>query len=178
MSPMTSTPPLVLGVDFGHVIHGGRGAPGGAADTAFLSGPLSAALATPAVPGAFDSLTRLNRSFAGRVWIVSKCGPRIQERTERWLAHHHFFERTGIDPAHLRFCRQRPEKAIHCAELGVTHFVDDRADVLEHLVGLVDHLYLFGTSRAPHGLTAHAVADWPRAEAALHATLAVLIPQD
>ena len=38
----------------------------------------------------------------------------------------------------------QPEKADHCLELAVTHFVDDRSDVLNHLVGIVEHLYLFG----------------------------------
>ncbi len=37
-----------------------------------------------------------------------------------------------------------------CVELGITHFVDDRAEVLESLLGVVPHLYLFGLqSRGP-----------------------------
>jgi hypothetical protein len=41
------------------------------------------------------------------------------------------------------FCRQRHEKAAICRELGLTHFIDDRLEVLSHLLGTVPHLYLF-----------------------------------
>jgi hypothetical protein len=33
------------------------------------------------------------------------------------------------------FCRQRHEKAAICRELGLTHFIDDRLEVLSHLLG-------------------------------------------
>jgi hypothetical protein len=49
----------------------------------------------------------------------------------------------------VRFCLQRPEKALHCRELGITHFIDDRTDVLEAMIGVVPNLYLFGPQRAP-----------------------------
>jgi hypothetical protein len=135
-----------LGVDFGRVINDGTRHPGGG-DTVFLTGGFDQAMATPAMPECFDALARLATLFDGRVWVVSKCGERIQQRTEQWLDHHDFWTRTGIGRDRIRFCRRRPEKAVHCAELGITHFVDDRADVLTHLRGLVPHLYLFGKQR-------------------------------
>src|SRR6266571_7170723 len=73
---------------------------------------------------------------------VSKCGPKIAAMTSSWLAYHAFFERTGIPPENLHFVRRRPEKAPVCAGLGVTHFVDDRVDVLVHMT-TVAHRYLF-----------------------------------
>lgn len=88
--------------------------------------------------------------FEGRVWLVSKAGPRVQEKTRHWLRHHRFFERTGIAPENLRFCLERPQKAEHCKELGITHFIDDRPDVLDHLEGVVRHRFLFGPQRKPH----------------------------
>ena len=159
----------VLSVDFGGVINDGSSHPSGD-DTAFLSGGPDEAMRTPIMAGAVESLARLNDRFGGRVWIVSKCGPRIQARSEQWLDHVHFFERTGVDPSHVRFCRQRPEKADHCAELGVTHFVDDRADVLGHLVGIVDHLFLFGTRGDPLPGFAVRVRDWSEAETGILST--------
>jgi hypothetical protein len=33
--------------------------------------------------------------------------------------------------------------------LRLTHFIDDRTDVLHHLEGLVPHRYLFGPQRKP-----------------------------
>ena len=65
-----------LGVDFGGVIHGVTYRPDGP-DT-FLEGTLDQALATPAMPGALETLARLAKLFEGRVWVVSKCGPRVQ----------------------------------------------------------------------------------------------------
>lgn len=121
---------MILGIDVGRVLI----SPGDSTkpDTSFLHGPLEAALDTPPYDAMFDVVPGLVEGFEGRAWIVSKCGPRIQQRTLQWFAHHRFFERTGIPRNNVRFCLQRPEKALHCRELGITHFIDDRADVLEH----------------------------------------------
>ena len=125
---------------------------------------------TPEVPGAFDTLARLVALFSGRAWLVSKCSQPTEARTMRWLAHHDFPARTGIPLTSVRFCRARPDKAIHCAELAITHFVDDRPDVHAALRGVVPHRYLFGpAARVPDGLT-H-TPDWASAEAAIRSTL-------
>lgn len=46
-------------------------------------------------------------------------------------------EKTGlfefIPSDHLYFCILRSEKAPICEKLGVTHFVDDRTEVLSHM---------------------------------------------
>ena len=97
-------------------------------------------------------------ALGGRVWLVSKCGPRVEEKTRRWLEHHRFFELTGVAEDHLRFCRERPQKREHALDLGLTHFVDDRRDVLHHLGGAVPHLFLF-------------TGDWPATEASIVASL-------
>jgi len=149
---------MKLGIDVGRVLI----SPGDDArpDTSFIGGTLEDALNTPPYEGMFDVVPNLVRRFAGQVWIVSKCGVRVQERTLQWFGHHRFFERTGIDSRNVRFCLKRPEKAIHCRELGITHFIDDRTDVLAAMVGVVPHLYLFGPQRgAPPSGTRH-VAGW------------------
>lgn len=160
-----------LGVDFGRVIHGGA-AESGPADTVFLDGDLAQALRSPATDGAFDVLPRLVELFDGQVWVISKCGERIQRRTLQWLDHHDFYVRTGIAPGNVRFCRRRADKADHCAELGITHMIDDRVDVHRALHGLVAHLYLFGhqPERAPGWV--RATTTWPDAEAAITADMA------
>jgi hypothetical protein len=144
-----------LGIDFGRVINDGSSHPDGD-DTAFLNGGYEAAMRTPAMPGAYESVARLTTLFGGHVWIVSKCGERIQQRTLQWLDHNDFWTKTGMSRANTRFCRQRPEKAVHCKRLGITHFVDDRRDVLSHMRGVVDHLYLFGRQKSepPEWVTA------------------------
>lgn len=135
-----------LGIDIGRVIINGSS---GGGDTSFFQGDTAAMLRTPAVPGAFDAITRLTSAFDHQVWLVSKCGPRIQQRSLEWLTHHRFFEQTGIPAGNVRFCLQRRDKAIHCRELAITHFVDDKPDVHEALAGLVPHRYLFGPQRSP-----------------------------
>jgi hypothetical protein len=160
-----------LGIDIGRVIIDGTSHPTGD-DTAFFKGGIDNALRTPAMTGSFESIERLSKLFDGQVWLVSKCGERVQARTRAWLEHHRFFERTVIDPDHIRFCRQRPEKAIHCVELELTHFVDDRADVLEALEEIVPHRYLFGpqTEAAPADFVA--CLSWPVAERAIEQAMA------
>ena len=136
-----------LGIDIGRVLISPWHADG--ADTSFIGGSLQQALETPPYEGMFDAVAPLVERFRGRAWLVSKCGPSVQAKSRAWLAHHRFFERTGIAPGHLRFCLQRPQKADHCRELGITHFIDDRSDVLRHLEGIVPHRYLFGPQGKP-----------------------------
>src|SRR5690606_35305668 len=126
----------VLGVDVGGVVID-RVADG--TDTSFFGDdPMS----TPAVRGVFTALAALTPAFDGRVYIVSKAGPRTAQRTRDWMAVHRFAERTGVPEENLHFVRERPDKAPVAARLGVTHFVDDQLDVLDHLES-VPHRYLF-----------------------------------
>lgn len=151
---------MKLGIDVGRVLI----APGDDSrpDTSFIGGTLEDALRTPPYEGMFDVVPALVERFAGQVWIVSKCGPKIQERTLQWFDRHRFFERTGIDPANVRFCLKRPEKAVHCRELGITHFIDDRADVLQPMIGTVSQLLLFGPQRQSGlNVSFRHVRDWP-----------------
>ena len=171
---VTAGPPR-LGVDFGRVINDASSHPSGN-DTAFLGGTEADILATPAMEGAFDVLAHLSVVFAGSIWVISKCGPEVQARTERWLSHHKFFQTTEIDPSHIRFCRRRSDKAIHCQKLGITHFVDDRADVLQHLHGIVPHLFLFGLQRRPGPSYAVPVPSWVEAEREILASLGKATP--
>jgi hypothetical protein len=148
-----------LGVDFGRVIHGGAASPGGE-DTVFLSGGMEEAMSSPATAGTFEVLPGLVTRFGGRVWIISKCGERIQERTLRWLQRNDFYRRTGIAQGNVRFCRKRADKAGHCADLDITHMVDDRLGVHTALRGLVPHLFLFGPQTAPPPDWVRAVRTW------------------
>jgi hypothetical protein len=157
-----------IGIDIGRVIiEGDR--PGG--DTSFLGGGIDDVLRTPAIPGALETIARLTEAFSGNVWLVSKCGRRMEEKTWIWLRDRQFSQVTGVPESHVRFCRERPEKANHARELALTHFVDDRIDVLEHLRDLVPHLFLFGAE--PDGAPAWvcAVRGWEEAERAILATL-------
>lgn len=151
-----------IGIDIGRVIIQGDGP-----DTSFVGGSEEEALRAPAVEGAFESLARLTRRFApGNVYLVSKCGKRVEARTHTWLAHRRFFEATGILEENLRFCRSREQKAPICAELGIRFFVDDRIDVLVFMTAVVPHRFLFGAHETDRpGVVA--VPTWSAAEAAI-----------
>lgn len=149
-----------LGVDIGRVLIHGDGP-----DTSFLGGSDADALRAPAMADSFEVIARLCALFDGRVWLVSKCGPRIQARTRQWLDRHLFFQSTGIRYGQVRFCRERREKAPICAELGVSLFVDDRLDVLAAMTGIVPHRFQFGVSAAPSGIVP--VPTWTAAEEAI-----------
>jgi hypothetical protein len=129
-----------LGIDVGGVIISRENDD---TDTSFF-GPNF--LQTTAEPGAFETIGRLSMErFWPEVYLVSKCGRRVEERTKEWLRHHNFLERTNIfgGEEHFNFVRNRKGKAGVCRELGITHFIDDRLEVLSYLVGIVPHLYLF-----------------------------------
>jgi tRNA(Leu) C34 or U34 (ribose-2'-O)-methylase TrmL len=159
-----------LGIDIGRVIIDGSAHPAGG-DTAFFTGDEAVMLATPEMAGAFDAIARLAPRFGGRVWLVSKCGPRVQARTLRWLAGHDFHGRTGVPAGNVRFCRTRPEKRIHCEELGLTHFVDDQPDVHTAIDGTVEHQYLFGTKQGRVPRHVVRTRTWAEAERLITATL-------
>lgn len=157
-----------VGIDIGRVIIA-AGREDDRQDTSFIGGSEEDALKTPPVPEAFETIRLISAQVDGRVWLVSKCGPRIQQRTRRWLAHWRFFEETLVPPENLRFCLQRPEKSGIAAGLGLSHFIDDRVDVLVAMQGVVPGLILFGLRRpgesVPDGV--HQAADWAGVAATL-----------
>lgn len=159
-----------LGVDFGRVIQGAA-ADDGPEDTVFIGGSDQDALASPATAGAFDVLPRLVQRFSGQVWVISKCGKRIQERTLAWLEHHDFYGRTGIPRENVRFCLRRGDKAGHCADLGITHMIDDRLDVHRALRDTVPCRYLFGRQKEDPPPWVRHTPTWDDVESAVSADL-------
>lgn len=137
-----------IGVDIGKVLIGGDGPN----DTPFLGTTDEMAMDAPAVAGGFEAVAALVELTGGAVWLVSKCGSGIERRTRAWLEHHDFWDATGLAREHAVFCRERREKTPIARRLGLTHFVDDRVDVLEPMAGVVGHRYLFGAAHAPEGL--------------------------
>lgn len=125
----------VLGVDVGGVI---IDRVNDGTDTSFFGRNF---LLTTPVAGVFDALRQLGERF-DQIVLVSKCGPSTEDRTRQWLAHHNFYDRTGIVESDVYFCRERREKSPICRQLGVTHFIDDKLEVLSYLE-TVSRLYLF-----------------------------------
>jgi len=145
-----------LGVDFGGVIiaHGTE-----RQDTFFNRDYLE----TPPVAGSLEALQKLsNTKFKDAVWIVSKAGSRDTEiKTRNWLASHEFDSRAGITPDRIFFAPKRIGKLAIAQSLRLTHFVDDKLEVLTYLANDVPNLYLFDndSSEVPTGITA--VGSWP-----------------
>lgn len=132
--------PEILGVDIGGVVLNFRPYSGTEID---FGG--SNYLQTPEFEGAIDAIAELNKNrFKDRVHVVTKYnaahGP---GRVIEWLNSKDFFLRTGIPMERYHPCTERHAKAPICLELGVTHFVDDRAEVLSHMIGQIPNLYLF-----------------------------------
>lgn len=160
-APRAEARPPVLGLDVGGVLVD-RVAEG--SDTSFFG---RQPMDTPAVAGALEAIPALVELFGHRVFIVSKAGPKIASLTRQWLGTRGAVGPAGIDPANAHFVRKRSDKHPVCDELGVTHFVDDRLDVLQHLTS-VDRRYLFtgglGENEpprtSPDGVIV--VSDWSR----------------
>jgi hypothetical protein len=132
-----------LGVDIGGVI---IDRVNDNTDTSFF-GPNY--LSTTPVPDVFEELGRIvTAEFGDNTWLISKCGPKVEAKSREWLSHHDFYQRTGIARDHVVFCRDRAGKAPIAADLEITHFIDDRLEVLGYLVDIVPNLYLFNPSQA------------------------------
>ncbi len=96
------------------------------------------------MPHAAQVIARIAEDFKPEnVFLVSKCGPKVQIRTRRWLQETRFCERAGIDPLHVIFCIHRKDKARIADELKLTHFIDDRLEVLSYMVNAVKRLIAF-----------------------------------
>lgn len=128
-----------LGIDVGGVI---IDRVNDGTDTSFFSDNY---LKTTAVPRAIETITRLSREKfgAGNVFLVSKCGEVIEVKTRKWLARRDFHRVTGIPIEQVNFCREWSDKAPICKTLGITHFVDDKLQVLGHMEGIVETRFLF-----------------------------------
>ncbi len=127
-----------LGVDIGNVIINHR-----------LSDPHDTTLheerysTIPASEGVYEALNELNHSFKGEVYLISKCTEWAEIKIMKWFEDNHFFEKTGIDTKNVYFVRERNEKDAVCQKLGITHFIDDRLEVLSYMIESTPHLFLF-----------------------------------
>jgi hypothetical protein len=150
-----------LGIDFGRVIMGP--VINGKADTSFLGNTFKKAMETPPSANAFECIADLVEVFSAEAWIVSKCGQSVQNKTKAWLKHWDFYTATGFKKGNLRFCLERHKKSSICKQLRITHFIDDRLDVLQPMRGIVDNLYLFGEQTCEIPDWVEHVADWQSA---------------
>lgn len=128
----------VLGVDIGNVIINNR-----LNDPEVNKVDEVVYAAFPPSDGVFHALKTLNDYFNGEVYLLSKCTEWAQEQILLWLKSHNFYTKTGMKEENVYFVRQRHEKDGVCRKLGITHFIDDRLEVLSHMIESTPNLILF-----------------------------------
>lgn len=141
--------PRRIGVDIGKVLCGGD--TDDSAGTPTMFGPDF--LHTPEVPGGFSALADLV-SAGHALHLVSKCGERVQQRTELWLEEHRAYDRIGLDRCAVHFVRKREDKAPVARLLRLDAFVDDRLEVLLTFDAQVRTRVLFGPQPAGQDIPA------------------------
>ncbi len=91
-------------------------------------------LKSPPVAKAIQVIAELvEHRFGPEVYLVSKCGFAMQRDTRLWLRAQRFYDSAGISPDHVWYCLTRGEKADIASVLGLTHFIDDRLEILGYL---------------------------------------------
>lgn len=127
-----------LGVDLGNVIIDHLGF--GTTTEYFAHGDYNA---IPPVTGVLDALRQLNqRRFGGMIFVAYNANDVAEQKIVSWLKFHNFFNRTGISPNRINRSSQGRDKSAICKLYQATHFIDDRLEVLSHLIGKVKNLYL------------------------------------
>lgn len=127
-----------LGLDLGNVIidHVGFGT----TPEFFRTGDYDV---IPPVPGVFEALRQLHeKRFGDNMFVVYNATDIADQKIISWLEAHDFFNRTGISRHQVRRTLNGRNKWSVCELYKATHFVDDRLEVLSHLVGKVENLYL------------------------------------
>lgn len=128
---------LRLGIDIGKVIIASN--PEDLSESMFGRDFIQA----PEVDGAMEAIRMLRNKRPWEVYLVSKCGPEMQSKIRFWLEAHDFFAITGMNRDNIRFCLDRAEKSKWAGRLHLTHFIDDRIDILRSLPNTVTTRILF-----------------------------------
>ena len=103
-------------------------------------------------PDLINSVRALVVHFGARdVFIVSRAGDAVAMAAQNWLHTSGFYRETGIRPDHFHCVYYRSQKRQVCNRLGITHFVDDRWDVLRRLDCHRRYLYAEPGCTAPNG---------------------------
>ncbi len=99
------------------------------------------------MPQAIESIKKIVKAkHFQEIYIISKVNP-LSKRIFLFRLHRlDFWNRTGISPNQIYFCRRHEDKAAICKKLNITHFVDDRLRVLHNLKS-VRHRYALNPRR-------------------------------
>eukprot|EP00931_Biecheleriopsis_adriatica_P056170 TRINITY_DN33286_c0_g1_i1.p1 TRINITY_DN33286_c0_g1~~TRINITY_DN33286_c0_g1_i1.p1 ORF type:complete len:834 (-),score=127.09 TRINITY_DN33286_c0_g1_i1:50-2530(-) len=87
--------------------------------------------------GALDAVRKIVQVFGpSNTFLVSKVKPGgdMHCRTEKWLNDLDFCGKTGLPKENVKYCRKMdgPQgKGVVCQKLGISHFIDDKVEVLK-----------------------------------------------
>lgn len=109
----------ILGLDFGNVIKAG-------AATRTEDSQLM-----PKVKEAIRVLKK--EKFDNNVYVISRVPENGDKKVLDFLETENFFSEGLLEREKTFFCLKREEKAPIASRLGITHFVDDRTEVLSHM---------------------------------------------
>ncbi len=128
-------------------------------------------IAIPEYEGCLRAVSELATCFQS-VYVISACTKPMEANVRLWLDMKGYVG--GNAPLHsnrIHFCLERSGKAPLCEVLGITHFVDDRFDVLGHLHS-VPYRFQFGRRDENHFVPNVPILDnWKELGAAIKATL-------
>ena len=103
----------------------------------------------PASEGMYEAIRELNEEkFHRNIFLVSKCTIWARDKILAWLKDNDFYTKTGVNPKNIFFCRERHEKDKICKDNNITYFIDDRLEVLSHMVKTAPNLFLYQPAQA------------------------------
>lgn len=92
-------------------------------------------------PLAIKEMTKLFGNM--NIFLISRC-PKYAEKTiTEWLNSNRLFNDPNLVSSNIYFCRKRIDKAVIAKRLQLTHFIDDRIDVLDAMKNIVANRILF-----------------------------------
>lgn len=108
--------PFIIGIDLGNTIVRSQHGHG----------------STQAFPDSLRTIRKMVQAF-NKVVIVSRVNPAQEIRARQWIKDSQFEANTGIPIEDVHFCENRSDKGRICKSIGVTHFIDDRPEVMHSM---------------------------------------------
>lgn len=115
-----------FGIDVGGVIISRHSAE----DTSFFSDNY---LSTPMNDLAVEAVRTIVAEPTSEVYIISKAGPRVAQKTLDWLAHTEFCKRTGVGVSRIVFCPSRRQKTDIARLLELDMMIDDNVGICANM---------------------------------------------
>ena len=133
---MIASRTAVLGIDIGGVVT--KIPIGSNRDDSFLG---KDPLLTPKMEDSFTVISELAKQY--RIVFITRAGGPTRRALADWFRDQQFFESTELSMGRVFYTSTRDEKIGVAMDQGVTHFIDDRLEVLMGMLGIVPNLIAF-----------------------------------